>query len=106
VIGSNIFSLFLAHTDQDSKIWFGGYDSETIRGMMGLADFDLEESIQWVSINSSYYWSIGLQAAKIGLVDLQIAQTSVILDSGSSINYIPAAEYTVVVKEITNGHDC
>ncbi len=57
-------------------------------------------------MNSTQYWSTGLQAARIGLVDLQIALTSVILDSGSSINHIPAAEYAVVINEIKKGRHC
>ena len=39
-------------------------------------------------------------------MDLQIAPTSVILDSGSSINHIPAAEYAVVINEIKKGRYC
>lgn len=51
VIGRNMFSIFLAHTDQESKIWFGGYDRSLIRkslqGAESLGDAAVDELIAW-----------------------------------------------------------
>ena len=47
MIGSNSFSLYLTNQEQDSKIWFGGFDTDAIRAMLAssLTDFEIKESI-------------------------------------------------------------
>jgi hypothetical protein len=64
VIDRNMFSLYLAKTDQDSKIWFGGFDPEYIRSAIDGGQLmtyeELESQIAWQPISSSFYWSTAI----------------------------------------------
>ena len=73
VIEDNVFSIYMAHNheSEESVIWFGGYDYNTIRQALldsqnelgetadvvnTLSDEDLAKQIMWVDINNLFYW--------------------------------------------------
>jgi hypothetical protein len=50
-----MFSLYLGFTDQDSKIWLGGFDHEQIRkSLSGQANFNMAAEIKDMTIDKSY----------------------------------------------------
>jgi hypothetical protein len=55
-----------------------------------------------MEINSEYHWQVVLFEAKIGenQVDLSETPSNVILDSGSSLIYIPTKEFTSITTQI------
>jgi hypothetical protein len=60
-IGKSMFSMYLGdlRKQQDSKIWFGGWDNSFIRSFNGISDFsdeEIGELIAWIPLSSEYYW--------------------------------------------------
>ena len=61
----------------------------------------------WMNLTSNYHWQVGFVACKVGTTNITLnVSTDVILDSGTSLTYIPTAEYNQVISLITAGKTC
>lgn len=111
-----MFSLYLGHVGEQSKIWLGGYDRSIVRKMLSryqptkavdiMTDEELDGEIKWLRLVSQYYWMAEFDSAEIDGEPWPITVNSLIFDSGSSINHIPTKEYNILLTEITKNHTC
>jgi hypothetical protein len=62
--------------------------------------------IHWVPVNSLYFWSTSLGSVLSQNVSLKVVATNVVLNSSSSYNYLPTADYNAVMKVIEKGQLC
>ena len=57
--------------------------------------------IHWVPVNSLYYWSTALGSVLVNkTVSLNISSTNVVINSSSAYNYLPTADYEMLMKVI------
>ena len=114
-----MFSLYLGLQDEESKIWLGGYDRNTVKKMLiryqsesdesnyeEMSSEELDEQIRWRPLVSKYYWMTLLQSAEINGIEWPITFDSIIMDSGSSINHIPTKDYNILMSVIVGDHRC
>lgn len=71
------FSLFISDTRYQSKLWIGTYVIPN------------NVSLTWLSINSKAHWQVPLTNVKVNNVTVAIKAKSGILDSGTSLTYLP-----------------
>lgn len=99
VISKAMFALYLTEYTSQSRMQFGGYDQTIIEQSLREAGKDSEkisdtpDGIYWMDINSDVHWQVRLSQLKFGNDQLAISVYDVILDSGSSLNYLPTREY-------------
>lgn len=55
---------------------------------------------------SDYYWMSEFDAASINGERWPVSVSSLIFDSGSSVNHIPTKEYNILLTAITKDHNC
>ena len=65
-----------------------------------------ENGIYWMSINSDYHWQVPLYNATIGEKPINITAKNIIFDTGSSLNYVPTAEFRQILNAILEVRDC
>ena len=112
-----MFSLHFALKEEQSRVWFGGYDRSVIvaqalrddpdGGYETMTDAQLDDQIAWFSLAYRAYWSTPLKKVTLGGVDLDVQVEHLIFDSGSSLNHVPVADFNRIVELITEGGaDC
>jgi hypothetical protein len=58
-------------------------------------------------LTSNYHWQVGLISVVVGSVNIRLTVSlHAILDSGTSLTYIPSDEYNQIITEITRGKSC
>jgi hypothetical protein len=64
--------------------------------------------IEWVPISSSYFWQIELHSFYVGEDKnvLNVESAEVILDTGSSLCYLPSSDFYVVYGAISQDNSC
>ncbi len=78
-----------------SKIWFGGYLLPST------------SKIVWMDLVSKSHWEVRLSNVKVRGQNIHIkATTSAVLDSGTSLNYLPMSDYDNVLNVIKKGKKC
>ena len=63
-------------------------------------------TLNWMSLTSTNHWQVGLAGCKIGTTNMTMTSTDAILDSGTSLTYIPTAEYNQFINITTAGMNC
>ena len=111
-----MFSLYLGHVGEQSKIWLGGYDRGTARKILdrhktdldvsNMTDEEVDAEIKWLPLVSRYYWMAQFDRAEIGGERWPLSADSLIFDSGSSVNHIPTKEFNILLQAITREHTC
>jgi Eukaryotic aspartyl protease len=100
-IDQKIFSLLMLNDKQQSMLEIGGYDSLNAR--------DGENSIKWISLNDTFFWTTTIEGFRIGHSDLfsngapssfQTRPYYAIFDSGTSLAYLPSCKYQFYDKFI------
>eukprot|EP00347_Sterkiella_histriomuscorum_P009776 403339937 len=97
-IGTYGFTMFIGSTKQQSKLWIGTYLLPTTTQYGDL---------QWIKLSSNYHWQTSLTNVIINGQQIPLSKSKdAILDSGTSLTYIPADEYNAIYNAITNGKNC
>lgn len=99
-----------------SHVTIGGYNEILVRNLLtyqtntsfvsNLTSQDVQNMIKWVPISSEYYWSAALGTLLSGNTTIKIITKSVVINSTSNFNVLPAADYASVMKVIQKGHLC
>lgn len=84
-IKSKGFSMYIGNKSTDSKLWIGTYVTPTTN------DYG---SLQWMRLSSVYHWQVSMSNVVINgiSISLKVSKDS-ILDSGTSLTYIPSYEF-------------
>ena len=61
-----------------------------------------EDLINWMDLTSSTYWQVSLNEVNIGFKQITLNYNNVVLDSGSSLIYIPSSDYSQVFSAVTS----
>ena len=91
------FSIFLGNTRQQSKIWIGAY-------VVPKPDQSL---LKWMSLTSNYHWQVAMPEASINGEKIALSVSKhAILDSGTSLTYVPTNEYQQVIGMLLKNRNC
>ena len=111
-----MFSLYLGLLDDESKVWFGGYDRSVIIEQAlrddpdgqyeTMSDSELDDLIEWFPLSYKAYWSTPLEKVTLNGVNLNVEVENLIFDSGSSLNHIPVSDFNKVIDAITANRVC
>ncbi|CDW83186.1 pepsinogen a [Stylonychia lemnae] len=92
------FTIFIGNTNQKSKLWVGTFLLPTTN------DYG---PLKWLKLTSTYHWQVALTNVIINGVSIPLSKSKdAILDSGTSLTYIPTVEYKTIFSFITNGKSC
>jgi hypothetical protein len=95
-ISMKAFSIFIGTTYQTSKLWIGTIVEPTDPTALG-----------WMPLTSSQHWQVGLSSAQVGDTSINlVVSKDAILDTGTSLTYVPSAEFNQIITLITNGRSC
>ena len=104
-----MFSVYLATTEKQSMMHFGGFD-QTIIDKLGTkgedSDNKSEDGIFWMNSASTNHWQVNIYDFKIGDKPFELSIDQAILDTGSSLNYIPSSNFKMVMEEIMRDQEC
>ena len=64
------------------------------------------DGIFWMNIKSFHHWECKIYKAKLNDADLKVTVDNVIFDSGASLMFVPAVEYSHIINEIKKTHTC
>lgn len=64
------------------------------------------DGIFWMNINSFHHWQVKIYKAKINDAELKVTVDNCIFDSGASLMFVPAVEYSHIIKAIKETHTC
>jgi saccharopepsin len=84
-----VFAFYLADTEGESEVVFGGYDQDHYEG-----------DITWIPLRRKAYWEVDLDSISLGDAVAELEDTGVILDTGTSLNALPTALAEMLNKEI------
>lgn len=60
-----------------------------------------------MSLSSGYHWQVTLSKLSVGNTSIPLTVSKdAILDSGTSLTYIPGSEFTSVISQIKQGRNC
>jgi hypothetical protein len=77
VISEPIFAMEIGGLGDKSWIEFGGYDNST--------------TINWIQMQANqYHWTVPMPQVMLNFIEMPMTATKAILDSGTSISYLPA----------------
>jgi hypothetical protein len=82
----NGFSLLLGSTSQYSKLWIGVYVMPQ------------NVSLDWIGLNKVAHWQVPMSNILANGVALTMQAKSAILDSGTSLIYLPTQDYDTLMK--------
>lgn len=97
VVDSSVFSVMITK-DDNSEIIFGGYDLEKY----GLQD----RNILWTKLSNTLYWTLPLNLVKANDFELSLISINLIVDTGTSLLYMPKYEYKQLTNYIGKGKTC
>ena len=108
--------MFLGLLEDESRIWFGGYDRSMIiqyalrndpEGTYeAMTDSELDNLIEWFPLSYVAYWSTPLKKVTLDGIDIDTRMENLIFDSGSSLNHVPVADFNTIINTITRNHEC
>jgi hypothetical protein len=81
-IKKNMFSMFI-DPNEVSKIQIGGYDLKKYA----------KGPLNWYKINSPAFWELSFDNVKMGNINFIPSVSSIMADTGTSLNMIPNADY-------------
>lgn len=94
-----MFSLYLARTGIQSRIWFGGYSPSQVRSglasrfspeaLKAMTDEDLDSEIQWAPLSSYFFWSTVLKGVQIGDTVITLTAKNVVYSSSTKEIIVP-----------------
>lgn len=88
-IDEPVFAFYLASTEGESEVVFGGIDKDHYEGDM-----------TWIPLRRKAYWEVDLDSVALGDDVAELENTGVILDTGTSLNALPTALADMLNKEI------
>jgi hypothetical protein len=112
VIDRAMFAMYLADDRRKSVAHFGGYDpkivEESLREMKdrGIDTSGSEGGIYWTAINSDVHWRVRLLDASVGDRSWRPSVSDLIFDTGTSLNYMPEADYMIFTDEVKKNTNC
>lgn len=91
-------------------MWIGGYDETTIKSYYNstyLINKTMDDLIAWMPIVSKTYWQMNMNESYFGNNTIKLNNFKAIFDSGSSLSYIPTADFNQLLNIIyANGVSC
>lgn len=108
-----MFTLLLQKSGLQSKVWFGGFDLDSIR--KNLAQFywqseidemsaqEVEQTISWVPLKSYFYWSTTLESVKVKDTTMPVSVNNAIYVTTEPLTLVPSQEYRALIDLITKG---
>ncbi|CDW71316.1 pepsinogen a [Stylonychia lemnae] len=92
------FTIFIGNQNQKSKLWLGTFLLPTTN------DYG---PIKWLKLTSPYHWQVALSNVIINGVAIPLTKSkNAVLDSGTSLIYIPSGDYQNVFQYVLNGKNC
>lgn len=66
-----------------------------------------QASLTWLPLTSAQHWQVGFIGVMVGKVSVSLSVSKdAVLDSGTSLTYLPTAEYNTVIALVTKGKSC
>ena len=97
VVSKKMFSMYLATYTKQSKIFFGGWNDTYVTAMYPadqLVNKTVSDLVCWVSLIAQNYWQVKLSTVTVsGTTNITLSYNAVVLDSGSSMIYVPTNDY-------------
>ena len=115
VIDTAILALDIRDESETSSAQFGAFDQSYIDAAQTQSTYQTKyqstDGIFWMPNHSAIHWEVTLYSLWVQspggpLKQLSFAVDDVLLDSGSSLVYIPKTAYGQVMAEITAGRSC
>lgn len=115
VIETAILALDIRDESEVSSAQFGAYDQIRIDAAQTQSPFPTKhqstDGIFWMPNQSSIHWEVTLYSlwlrSETGVLkQLAFMVDKVLLDSGSSLVYVPKMAYSQIMREITDGRNC
>mmetsp|Transcript_2658 Transcript_2658/g.4131 ORF Transcript_2658/g.4131 Transcript_2658/m.4131 type:complete len:111 (+) Transcript_2658:63-395(+) len=92
-----MFSMFVDMAHSNSKIQIGGYDL----GKYAKSD------LNWYKISSPFFWQVDFGEVSLGDFKFTPSVSSIMADTGTSLNMIPDADYYSIYDTFFKGKlDC
>lgn len=107
-IRNAIFGLYITYSNKQSKMHIGGWDDNYIKAAypkgVDLTGKYAADLICWMDVNSNNYWQVSFQYVLVNGASYNFTPSvsNFVFDSGSSLSYIPASDYTKLYGAITN----
>ncbi len=61
----------------------------------------------WMPLTSAYHWQVGMSGAILGGINIPLTVTKhAIFDTGTSLTYIPTAEYEIIIAKLIENRNC
>jgi hypothetical protein len=80
-------------TDDKSWIEFGGYDDSG--------------TINWIEMQGTqYHWTVPMPKVMLDNTEVSMTADEVILDSGTSLSYLPVKDYNKILQVIEQRTEC
>ena len=95
-INRPVFSIYLTWLEEQSKIYFGGYDQSIIEkaGTQGTDSKNKsKDGIFWMNVGSEDHWQVNNYGCKIGDHEIKDHVDVLIFDTGASQIWMPNPEY-------------
>lgn len=83
LITERVFAFSLGGTDESSKVTFGGYDLANTK----------DEFLRWNDLLDTNYWTIAIDAAKLGNYTFNLDTNKAIVDTGTSYILMPHDDF-------------
>lgn len=103
-----MIGMYLTQFTSQSKLHIGGYDQAVVDKSIaeqGRSDLN-PDGIFWMKINSFHHWQVKIYKATIGDAELKVTVDNCIFDSGASLMFVPAVEYSNIMAAIKQTHTC
>jgi hypothetical protein len=94
-IQHNMFSVFITD-DGTSKMQIGGYDLEKYA----------QSPLKWYKISNPHFWQVPFHHVQIGDMTFQPSVSSIMADTGTSLNMIPESDYKKIFKSQFSRMQC
>jgi len=83
LISERVFAFSLGGTDESSKVTFGGYDLANTK----------DQFLRWNDLLDTNYWTISIDAAKLGNYTFNLDTNKAIVDTGTSYILMPHDDF-------------